>query len=170
MIILVGGLRGTTSMTKQMPDTRAVVKALYIYTFATLVEWPKEKRSGEFVIGVLGDKTSVYEELVKKYSGKSIGTQEIVIENYPEKNMVKTCHILYVTESNTQYMKSLSSQLAPKNTLLVGEQTGALSSGAVVNFIVDGNRQKYEINKKNAKKHNLVIADKLSNLAANVIK
>lgn len=163
-------MRSSTTVTTQMPDTRAVVKALYIYTFATLVEWPKEKRSGEFVIGVLGEKTSVYNELVKKYSGKSIGTQEIVIENYSNKSAVETCHILYVTENNTQYLKSLASQLAAKNTLLVGEQNGALSSGAIVNFIVEGNRQKYEINKKNAKKHNLVIADKLSNLAANVVK
>mgnify|MGYP000042640408 CR=1 FL=1 len=153
-----------------MPDTRSVVKALYIYTFATLVEWPEEKRSGEFVIGVFGKKTPVYEELLKKYSGKSIGSQKIVIANYASKSAIDNCHILYVTDENTQFLSSLSAELAPENTLLVGEKNGALSKGAIVNFIIDGNRQKYEINKKNAKKHKLVIADKLTNLAANVIK
>ncbi len=156
--------------TTQMPDTRAVVKALYIYTFATLVEWPEQKRSGDFVIGVFGEKTSVYEELVKKYSGKAIGSQKIVIQNYRNKEAIQNCHILYITEVNSHYVPTLSTQMAPKNTLLVSEKAGSLSKGAIVNFVLEGNQQKYEINKTNAKTHKLVIADKLTDLAVNVIK
>ena len=59
---------------------------------------------------------------------------------------------MYVSEENTSQIPSLSSQLASKNTLIVADRTGALSKGATVNFIIEGNQQKYEINKKNAKK------------------
>jgi len=164
------GLSSSTSAPPQVGDTQSTIKALYIYTFATLVEWPPDRQTGNFVIGVYGDNFAVYDELYEKYSNKSIGSQKIIIENYTTKNAINKCHILYVSEENTSQIPSLSSQLASKNTLIVADRTGALSKGATVNFIIEGNQQKYEINKKNAKKHKLVIADKLSDLAANVIK
>ncbi len=164
------GLSSVTSRSNQITDTRSVVKAMYIYTFATLVEWPAERRTGDFVIGVYGEKTAVYDELIKKYSGKSIGSQKIVVKNYRNKDEVKGCHILYVTEERTNELSSLSGSLLTENTLLVGERNGALAKGAIINFIVEGNQQKYEINKTNAKNHRLVIADKLADLAAKVTK
>lgn len=164
------GLRSNTDSPSQMPDTRSVVRALYIYTFATLVEWPKEKRSGNFVIGVLGESSGVYSELDKKYSGKSIGTQKIVINNYKSTNEINDCHILYVSPENSKSLKTLVQTTIEENTLLVSENASGLNQGAIVNFIVDGFQQKYEINKTNAKKHKLVIAEKLSDLAANVVK
>jgi hypothetical protein len=153
-----------------MPDTRSVVKALYIYTFATLVEWPTEKRTGDFIIGVYGDQTAVYDELDKKYSGRYIGSQEIKIRNYTDRKEVYKSHILYVTERNSDNLPSLTSISAEHSVLLVSEQSGALNRGAVVNFMIQDNQQKYEINKTNAKKYKLVIAKKLSDLAAKVIK
>lgn len=164
------GLSSVASRSNQITDTRSVVKAMYIYTFATLVEWPSDKRTGDFIIGVYGEKTAVYDELIKKYSGKSIGSQKIVIKNFRNKDEIKGCHILYVTEERTTDLSYLSGSLAAQNTLLVGEQKGALSKGAIINFIIDGNQQKYEINKTNAKNHQLVIADKLSDLAVSVTK
>lgn len=164
------GLQSTTVRTAQMPDTRSVVKALYIYTFATLVEWPAEKRTGNFIIGVYGDQTAVFDELKKKYSDRYIGSQKIEIRNYTDEKAVYESHILYVTKRNSQNLPSLVSISQKNNVLLVTEQSGGLSSGAVVNFIIQDNQQKYEINKTNAKKNKLVIAKKLSNLAAKVVK
>lgn len=169
-IIILVGLRSNTPSPTQMPDTRSVVRALYIYTFATLVEWPKEKRTGDFVIGVFGETAGVYSELNKKYSGKSIGSQKIVVKNYQSTKDISDSHILYVTPENSKYIKTLVQTTIKENTLLVSEGAGGLTKGAIVNFIIEGNQQKYEINKSNAKKHKLVIADKLSDLAANVVK
>jgi hypothetical protein len=163
-------LRSNAPSPAQMPDTRSVVRALYIYTFATLVEWPQEKRSGKFVIGVFGETSGVYTELNKKYSGKSIGSQEIVIKNYKSTQEINEAHILYVSPENSKYLKTIVQTTVKENTLLVSESDGGLGKGSIVNFIVDGNQQKYEINKTNAKKHKLVIAEKLSDLAANVVK
>lgn len=153
-----------------MTDTRSIVKAMYIYTFATLVEWPEDKRTGDFVIGVYGERTAVYDELMKKYSGKAIGSQKIVIKNYRTRQETKGCHILYITEEKTNDLPYFAGALAKENTLLVAEKNGALAKGAIINFIIDGNQQKYEINKTNARNHKLVIADKLSDLAASVTR
>jgi hypothetical protein len=154
----------------QIKDTRSVVKALYIYTFATLIDWPAEYRKGNFVIGVYGSQDAVFNELSKKYSGKAIGKQEIQVKRFSSKSEINKAHILYVTEDKSSQIASLASQFKSKSTLLVSEKDGYLNKGAVINFVIEGNKQKYEINKKNAKKHNLTIADKLAGLAVRVIE
>jgi hypothetical protein len=156
----------------QMQDTRSMVKALYIYTFATLVEWPPNRRSGDFVIGVYGyGGLDVYDELKDRYSEKYIGSQEIVIENYRNKSDINDkSHILFVASEKSTEIGALSKKMQQNNTLIVAESSGALNAGACVNFIVVGNQQKYEINKRNAEKHDLVIAEKLGKLAAKVIE
>jgi hypothetical protein len=154
----------------QLKDTQSVIKALYIYTFATLIDWPEKYRKGDFEIAVFGEKTAVYNELKDKYAGKSIGSQQIVIKNYSSRSDINNAHILYITEEKSQYIDYMASKLSSRSTLIVSEKSGSLQKGAVINFIVEGNIQKYEINKKNARKHDLFIAKKLADLAANVIE
>ena len=154
----------------QMKDTRSPVKALYIYNFATLIDWPAEYRKGDFVIGVYGTKEGVYDNLKMKFEGKAIGSQEIVIKNFSNSSQINKAHILYVTPKNSSQAASLSSQFKGKSTLIVTEKEGNLTKGAAINFVVSGTSQKFEINKSNAEKHKLVIADRLLNLAINVLE
>ena len=157
-------------MLSQVKDTRSVVKALYLYTFATLIDWPEDYRKGAFIIGVLGTKTDVYDELNSKYSGKSIGSQEIIIKKFATRSEIDKAHILFLSEEKSDQISALSSQFKSKSTLLVTEKEGYLSKGAVINFVLDGSKQAYEVSKTNAKKYNLTIASKLTSLAYKVIE
>ena len=163
-------VRTTSPITNQIKDTRSVVKALYIYTFATLIDWPEEYRKGNFIISVYGSKQDVYDELNKKYSGKSIGSQEIVIKRFTSTADIGKAHILYITEDKSSQISTLVTKYNKKPTLLVTNKTGHLNKGSVINFVLDGSKQAYEISKPNAKKHNLIIASKLTGLAIKVIE
>jgi hypothetical protein len=154
----------------QMKDTRSPVKALYIYNFATLIDWPSDYRKGDFVIGVYGTKEGVYNNLKNKFEGKDIGSQEIVVENYSSVSQIDKAHILYVSPRNSGQIGSLNAKFKGKSTLLVTEKSGYLSKGAAINFVVKGTSQKFEINKGNAKKHKLIIADRLLKLASSVVE
>lgn len=154
----------------QMKDTRSPVKALYLYNFATLIDWPTDYRKGDFIIGVYGSKEGVYDNLKMKFEGKAIGSQEIVVKSYSSKSQISKAHILYVTPKNSSQITSLNTQFKGKSTLIVTEKVGNLNKGAAINFVVKGTSQKFEINKSNAKKHKLVIADRLLNLAVNVVE
>jgi hypothetical protein len=154
----------------QMKDTRSPVKALYIYNFATLIDWPSEYRKGDFVIGVYGNKDGVYNDLKTKFEGKDIGSQEIVIQNFSSVSQINKAHILYVTPRNSSSISSLNSKFKDKSTLIVTEKSGYLSKGAAINFVVKGTSQKFEINKGNARKHKLIIADRLLKLASSVVE
>lgn len=154
----------------QMKDTRSPVKALYLYNFATLIDWPSDYRKGEFVIAVLGDKEGVYENLKSKYEGKAIGSQEIVVRSFSSVTQFDKAHILYVTPSESSSISSLSTKVKGKSTLLVTEKDGYLNKGAAINFVLSGTSQKFEISKSNAEKHKLVIADRLLKLASKVVE
>ena len=154
----------------QMRDTRSPVKALYLYNFATLIDWPADDRKGNFVIGVYGSKEGVYDNLKTKFEGKAIGSQEIVIKNFTSSSQIDEAHILYVTPMKSSSYPSLETKFKNKSTLMVTEKDGYLSKGAAINFVVSGTSQKFEINKSNAKKHKLIIADRLLNLASKVVE
>jgi hypothetical protein len=154
----------------QMKDTRSPVKAMYIYNFATLIDWPSEYRKGDFVIGVYGTKEGVYDNLKMKFEGRAIGSQEIKIQNYSSVGEISKAHILYITPTKSSQISTLNSKFKGKSTLLVTEKEGYLSKGAAINFVVKGTSQKFEINKSNAKKHKLVIADRLLDLASSVVE
>lgn len=152
----------------QTKDTRSVLKALYLYNFATLTDWPSNYKSGDFIIAVAGN-SKVFEELQKKYSGKGIGSQKISVKKIDISEISSnTIHLLFVSNELSSKVKYCSDKLSSKSTLIVSESSGALRSGAIINFIVDNNKQAYEISKKNAGRHKLVFASKLVNLATRI--
>lgn len=120
------------------------------------------------MIGVYGGQEGVYSELEKKYNGKDIGSQEIQVKKFSSSSEINNPHILFVTEERSSSITSLSSKLKASSTLLVSEKSGYLEKGSIINFVLDGAKQSYEIDKGNAKKHKLIIADKLSGLALRV--
>lgn len=164
------GVKSTSGIT----DTKSIYKALFIYNFATLVDWPSDYRKGDFIIGVYGNDVAVYDELNKKYSGKTIGSQKIkVVKHATKKEINSKTHILYITEDKSESITTFNTTFNGKSTLLITDKPGYLSKGAVINFVIDKNRnnkQSYEIDKSNAKEHKLVIASKLTTLAAKVVE
>ncbi|MBX7094390.1 MAG: YfiR family protein [Flavobacteriales bacterium] len=148
-------------------DTHKTVKALFVYQFATLVDWPKEFKQGDFIIGVFGD-SPLYDELVSKYSNKSVGKQAIKIKTFPTFSEVSHCHILVVAPDQSDRVSELSKKFKSKSTLIVTEKEGKLREGAVINFVIKDNKQSYELSKSNASKYKLVVGSKLENLAARV--
>ena len=73
------------------------VHANIIYHFTKYINWPDDKKTGEFVIGVVGD-TPLYEELMNLTSKRSEAGQPIVIKRFAANASLYNCHILFVAE------------------------------------------------------------------------
>lgn len=139
----------------------AAKKAMYFYTFATKVEWPPSKVTGNFTIGVLGDK-ALYEQLVKKLSSSKRGSQPIKIVEFSSADKVKDCHILYIAKSNSASINKFSKSKEP--ILLVTDKSGLLSSGSIVNFL----NVRFELSNSNAGRRDLTVGSQLVGFATNV--
>lgn len=148
-------------------DTHKKIKALFVYQFATLMDWPKEFKQGDFVIGVFGE-SAVYSELEKSFSNKSVGSQAIKIRSFMNMGEITPCHILVVAPDMSDKVGELVKKFKSKSTLIVSEKEGKLKDGAIINFVIKDNKQSYELSKTNAAKHKLVVGSKLENLAARV--
>ncbi|MBK6540249.1 MAG: YfiR family protein [Flavobacteriales bacterium] len=149
-------------------DTSAILQASYIYNIAKLVEWKDPAMSsGTFIIGVIGG-ANLYQEMIKKYSTKSIGKQPIEVRKLPRSATVDRCHILFVGQSDIALMPEIYRNLAGKSTLIITEYPDALEDGSVANFVRTDNTLKYEMSVVNARKHKLEVALTLKQLALRV--
>ncbi|MBP6389293.1 MAG: YfiR family protein [Flavobacteriales bacterium] len=149
-------------------DTSAILQASYIYNIAKLVEWKDPAMSsGTFIIGVIGG-ANLYQEMIKKYSTKSIGKQPIEVRKLPRSSTVDRCHILFVGQSDIALMPEIYRNLAGKSTLIITEYPDALEDGSVANFVRTDNTLKYEMSVVNARKHKLEVALTLKQLALRV--
>ncbi len=163
-VILLGGFSYGQSADK----ANNKIKGIYVYQFAKNVDWPKEYKTGDFVIGVYGDR-DLYEQLSASYTGKSIGSQVIKVKFFDAVSGISTCHILYIANKYSSKVNELSKKFTKNKTLIVSNDSGSLEDGAVINFLVKDSKIAFEISKKNAGKSNLVIGQTLTKLATNVL-
>lgn|GEM_PF-114805 len=146
-------------------DTNAKIKAVFIYNFTRYIEWPSDYQAGEFTIGILGENDALQQELTKMSKVKKVSNQSFSIRTYGSLTEVSNPHILYIPGENTSELNNVVTKLNGKSTLIVTEKPGMARQGSAINFVVDGNRQKFELNKSNVERHNLKVASALEKLA-----
>ena len=135
-------------------------KALFLYNFTKYIEWPAKLRQGDFVIGVLGNPTLAIE--LQTIAGKQkVGSQNIVIKNFNSADDLDNCHVLYLGHSKSNLISNILTKLNGKNTLLITDKEGMALQGAGINYIMDGDRLKYEVNRPNIEKKGLVVSNAL---------
>jgi hypothetical protein len=148
-------------------DTAAMIKASYIYNFAKLIDWPTTEKKGNFVIGVMGE-TGMYQQLVNKYNGKSIGSQPIEIRKISSSVNFTNCHVLFVDFDQSNHLTDIVKRISGTTTLLVTYNQGALAKGATINFVLVDSNLKFEVSVSNAERQNLFIGSTLKSLAINI--
>jgi hypothetical protein len=150
------------SLNSQTDIPRA--QAMFIYNFSRLIEWPANYKSGPFIIGVLGASTTL-SELETYTVNKTVGTQPIQVKKFNEVSEIGVCHILFVPFSKTKQLSLINQTLGNKSTLIICEKNGAIEEGAAVNFVVVGDKLKFEIKPSNAESKQIKLSSKLSEMA-----
>jgi hypothetical protein len=144
------------------------LKALFLYNFGSYIEWPPATFASDvqpFTIGVLG--TSPIEGTLQEIAAtRRIQGRPIVIERYSSPAMVKGCQILFVPRgASSSERAEVAAVLQDRGVLIVGETPGFAASGAAVNFFIEANKIRFEINVEAAKRQHLKISSKLLALA-----
>jgi hypothetical protein len=144
------------------------VKAAFLYNFAKFVEWPSEafaSDSAPFVIGVLGQ-SPFGNDLESTIKGKQVKGRKLEIRMFasaadPD---LKTCHILFICNSPKQRLEALLKLLKGSTVLTVSETENFTRCGGMINFVMEGNKVRFEINDDAAQNARLTISSKLLNL------
>ena len=148
---------------KAQDEINYAVYANIIYRFTKYIDWPDDKKSGDFVIGIVGN-SPVYNELVSFTANKTVGNQKIVVKKISPSANSYDCYILFIGDDASKYLKKITAATENTSTLIVSEGDGLALKGACINFTIIDDHLKLEINKANIEKRDLNIATELLNL------
>ena|SRR6185436_16767874 len=140
------------------------VHANIIYRFTKYIDWPDDNKSGDFVIGIIGD-SPIYDELKKTTAGKTIGNQKITVVKILSTQNIYNCHILFISDYERSYLKKVVTAKPNSSFLIVTEESGLCLKGACINIYEEDEKMIMEINKKNIEKRGLHVAGELLALA-----
>ena len=151
--------------TDQAEESSAKIKAIYIYNFTKYIEWPQSYKVGNFVIGVIGSNTTILNELSKMANSKKVGNQKLEIRNINSCSPKDQFNIIYLLPDNSSQLSDILKNIKGKSTLIVTDKTGLAKKGAAINFFIEGNKQKIELNRNNLETHKLKVASTLVEMA-----
>ena len=140
------------------------IQTSYIYNFTSYISWPEAEKSGDFIIGVLGN-GPIQNELINLASTKKVITQAIVIKNFSSAHDIEKCHILIITESKSNQLSEALAKLSGTSTLIITEAPGLATKGSGINFVMKDGKMLFELNKGRLEKNGLKINSKLTALA-----
>lgn len=168
-------LRGSAAVAEEI-DREYELKAAYLYNFGRYVEWPKNAIPGNddtFVIGVIG-RDPFGRILDGIAEAKTIQDKKIVIRRFASAKDYQPCHILFVAagaddgadeKTVEDRMNAVTTKTKGTPVLLVGDTTGLAQKGALINFFIDDNKIKLEINPSAATRAGVKISSKLLGLS-----
>jgi hypothetical protein len=139
------------------------VKAAYLYNIAKFVTWPDSAFGGpkaEFVITILGNDpfgTGLNDLL----ADRTVAGRRIRLERAAVPSEVKSCQLLFVSESMTGQTASIVEQTANRPVLTVSDIAGFGKSGGMITFFLEGDGVRFEVNQKSASRAGLQVSAKL---------
>jgi hypothetical protein len=139
------------------------VQANIIYRFTKYIDWPDSKKTGDFIIGIVGE-SPLTDQLKNFIVNKTVGSQKIVIRKFSSTAETFNCHILFISEDESGSLKKIVLRTTGYPILLVSESDGLALKGSCINFIIISDHLKLEINKYNIEQRNLNIASELVQL------
>jgi YfiR/HmsC-like len=143
------------------------IKAAFLFNFAKFVEWPAEAfaaRNSPVVIGVLGD-NPFGADLDRTVHGKTVNDHPFAVKELHGIDEGTNCHILFISTSEKKRLPEIFAHLKGVSVLTVGETDGFTETGGMINFVIQGNKIRFQINDTAARNAGLKINSKLITLA-----
>jgi uncharacterized protein DUF4154 len=143
------------------------VKAAFVYNFAKFVEWPAEAfpdRNAPLRVCVLGE-NPFGQELMRVVNGKKIGGHDLIVSNFLEAHLAKSCHVLFVSSSERGRIAQVIESLRGTSVLTVGETGDFVRQGGIIRFVLEEGKVRFEVNLGASDRARLKISSKLLSLA-----
>ena len=144
------------------------VEAAFLYNFGKFVRWPAgdfNRRNAPLVIGVFGD-NPFHGDLQRMVTGKIINGHPVLFQAVETLAGAKSCHILFVSVSAQKDAPEILGALRGANVLTVTENMPHFAdSGFAINFVMEQEKIRFQINNPVAMQSGLAISSKLLSLA-----
>jgi len=142
------------------------IKAAFLFNFAQFVEWPSAAfadASTPITIGVLGDDPfgPVLDQTIQ---GETINRRKLIIQRSQQVADLKGCHLVFISKSERSHLADIFDTLGSSSVLTVSETENFARRGGIINFYLDGNKVRFEINADAAQRKGIKISSQLLKL------
>lgn len=163
------------------------IKAAFLYNFLMFVDWPQEKMANSdapITIGIIGN--DKFKDAFEPVKDKLVNGRKVIITRFKpfeemkksdqtvqdkEIESIRKCHLLYICSSEEALFKEIINLINGYGVLTVASMekfTG--SGGGIINFIMEEDKVRFEINITSAKQAKIQIRSQLLKLAVRVLE
>lgn len=151
-------------------STEYDVKAVFLLNFARFVEWPASafaNKESPLVICILGN-SPIAAPLRAAIKDENVGGRRLVVAEHAATDDCRSCHLLFVSQSQQEHVPVVLTTLRRTPVLTVGESPRFCESGGMMNFTMQEETVRFEMNPRAAQATGLHVSAKLLKLARTV--
>ena len=143
------------------------IVAAFLVKFTSYVKWPPgtfSRPDTPVVIGIFGRDPfgSAINTIARSYTASG---RHVEVRRCPDLVSLRACNIVFVAQSAVDRLAEVVATVSGRPILLVGDTPGFLDRGGTINFVMVGNKIRFEISRKNCAKAGLEISSKLLKVA-----
>jgi hypothetical protein len=161
-LFLLGLLLPAVSYSAE-PSREYQIKAVFLYNFAQFTDWPTnafENKNSPLVICTLG--TNPFGDYLQEtVRNEIIRGRSLQVEHHQKVEEIKSCHILYVGESEADHLEHILRVLKGKPVLIVSDIDDSAARGVMIRFTKKANKIRLRINLEEVRAANLNVSSKL---------
>jgi uncharacterized protein DUF4154 len=155
---------------QQSKPSEYQVKATYLYNFGRFVKWPAGLPAGKgdsFPVCVLG-RDPFGPILDSTLAGEALEGKPVAIRRIAREQDAADCRILFVSSTEEHHLKEILAAIDQAGILTVSDIPGFSRRGGMIQFVMEGDRVRFEINLATAESARLVLSSELLKVAAAV--
>ena len=165
--LLICGMAAGAKLEAQTPKpTEFEVEAAYLSNFGRFVEWPPTSASAavQFNVCVLG--TDPFGQLLDNaLKGETIRGVPMMAKRIAGLEESGNCRVLYIGSSTDGRLKVALAALKTSSVLTVSDASDFTRLGGMIQFVLEGNKVRFEINLAAAQRASLSVSSELLKVA-----
>lgn len=157
---------GISIAVAQPQDKESNLKAAFIYNFTKYIDWENNDGDSKFIIGILG--TSELDRPISAIARtNTIKNKRIIVKHFSKVEDIGFCNILFVPRNSHTPIQTVFEKVdkVDKGVLIISEEPGYARLGSGINFVLNNDKLKFEINLKALNSAGLKASSQLLKLA-----
>jgi hypothetical protein len=146
------------------------VKATYLYNFGRFVQWPPQATAAKgdsFSICVLGH-DPFGPTLDSTLAGETLDGKPLAVKRISTPREAGECRILFISSTEENHLKEILLALDESGILTVSDMPAFSRRGGMIQFVLEGDKVRFEINLTKAESAKLTLSSELLKVATAV--
>lgn len=161
-VLLACGLAAAGAPALAQSAQEHEVKAAFLFRFLSFMEWPQASQA-PIIVGFVGA-DDVAAELERVVPGRSAQGRPVSVRRLKPGESAAGVHVVMVGATESERIAPLARQGA----FVVAESNGALDRGAVINFVTEEGRVRFEVSLPAAERARVRISSRMLAVARDV--